>query len=208
MNRGLAIRTALFLAAVLSTGCMRAAGVAPVPSTAPRVPAGSSLHAAPDAAQVQFRKGVQLLEKGQAQEARYVFEKLRDDHPRNGIFHADLGVTYKRLGLLPEAIASYQKALEIDRGDAAIYYNMGIALRESGQFRKAEEAYKTALAIYPDFTDAHYNLAVLYDLYLNEPGQAIEHYRRFLDLGGGNSDEIQIWIAALQKRSDESGKMP
>jgi len=201
VNHNFRIRAAaVFFLALLSAGCLRAAAVAPVRSVPTRV--------SPDPTVVQFRKGVQLLEKGQTQEARSVFEKLRDDHPRIGIFHADLGVTYKRLGLLPEAIASYQRALEIDRGDAAIYYNMGIALRESGEFRKAEQAYKTALVIYPDFTDAHYNLAVLYDLYLNEPDEAIAHYRRFLDLGGGNSDEIQIWIAALQKRTDPAGAAP
>jgi tetratricopeptide (TPR) repeat protein len=194
--------------AIVSAGCVRAVGNSPAPIPGPRPALAPSGASRPDAAQNQFTKGVHLLEKGQTEEARFVFEKLRDDYPKISVFYVNLGVTYKRLGLLPEAITSYQRALEIDRGDAAIYYNMGIALREAGEFRKAEQSYKTALVIFPDFMDAHYNLAVLYDLYLNQPNEAIEHYRRYLELGGGSLDEVQIWIAALQKRMNESGKAP
>jgi tetratricopeptide (TPR) repeat protein len=151
---------------------------------------------------------VRLLEDGKNEEARLLFERLRNRYPKMGIVYMNLGVTYKRLGLLTEAIESYQRALEIERGDAEIYYNLAIALREEGEFRKSEAAYKTALIISPGFADAHYNLAVLYDLYLNDPGEAIRHYQRFLELGGGDSKEIQIWISALQKRIDESRRSP
>jgi tetratricopeptide (TPR) repeat protein len=198
-HRRLMISVAVFLFASILAGCLRTARVAPAPETPP-VSVNPAPNAGSEAVVLQFRKGVHLLEKGETKEARFVFEKLRDDHPQISMYYVNLGVTYKRLGLLPEAIASYQHALEIDRDDAGIYYNMGIALRESGEFRKAEQAYKTALVILPDFMDAHYNLAVLYDLYLDEPDRAVEHYRRYLDLGGGNPDEVQIWITALEKR--------
>jgi tetratricopeptide (TPR) repeat protein len=201
----------LFLS-ILSIGCIRSAGIISAPAPPRPVTAevrnGLSPNSQLDATLVQFKKGVQLLENGRTEEARLLFEGLRDIYPRMSIFHVNLGVTYKRLGLLPEAISSYQRALEIERGDAEIHYNLAIALREQGEFRKSEEAYKTALAISPDFMDAHYNLAVLYDLYLNEPAEAIRHYQRFLELGGGDPKEIQIWITALQKRMDESRRSP
>lgn len=201
----------LFLT-ILSVGCIRSAGMGSDPVSSrpvtPEVRNSLSSHAQLDATLVQFKKGVQLLENGRTEEARLLFEGLRDVYPRMSIFHVNLGVTYKRLGLLPEAISSYQRALEIERDDAGIHYDLAIALREHGEFRKSEEAYKTALAISPDFMDAHYNLAVLYDLYLNEPAEAIRHYQRFLELGGGDPKEIQIWITALQKRMDESRRSP
>jgi tetratricopeptide (TPR) repeat protein len=201
--------TGIIFLSMLSVGCMRTAALFSVPASPPQAtpelrkgpPPDSKL----DAALVQFNKGIQFLESGRTKEARSQFEKLRDAYPKMSIFHANLGVAYKRLGLLPEAISSYQRALEIDRRTADVYYNMAIALREQGEFRKAEEAYRTALAISPDFRDAHYNLAVLYDLYLNQPDEAIRHYQNFLEQGGEGSKEIQIWIVALQKRMDGSG---
>jgi len=195
-----------------SAGCIRTSPVSPVPAVSsqpvPEFRNDLSRPPEPDGSLLQFKQGVRFLENGKNEEARLLFERLRDSYPKTGILYVNLGVTYKRLGLLSEAIASYQRALEIDRSDAEVYYNLAIALREEGEFRKAEAAYKTALIISPDFTDAHYNLAVLYDLYLNDPGEAIRHYQRFLELGGGDSKEIQIWISALQKRIDESRRAP
>jgi len=213
MRRFGPIKGFLFLVLLMSSvGCMRTSAIvarpeAPAPA-APEARNDLSRRTEPGGPLLQFKQGVQLLENGQNDEARHLFEKLRDTYPKMSVIYKDLGVTYKRLGLIPEAVASYQRALEIERGDAEVYYNLAIALREQGEFRKAEEAYKTALAISPDFMDAHYNLAVLYDLYLNEPNEAIRHYQRFLELGGGDPKEIQIWIAALQKRTDESKRSP
>jgi len=202
----------IFILGTMSAGCIRSSSISSVPAaTMPAAPAVRNdppRRSEPDGALLQFKKGVQLLENGQNEEARLLFERLRNAYPKMGIVYMNLGVTYKRLGLLPEAISSYQRALEIERGDAEVYYNMAIALREQGEFRKAEAAYKTALVISPDFVDAHYNLAVLYDLYLNDPDDAIRHYQRFLELGGGDSKEIQIWISALQKRIDETRRSP
>jgi len=197
---------------LLSVGCMRTTGRFSVPTTPSPAVSEARVTLPPDskrdAALAQFNKGIQLLESGQTKEARLLFERLRDAYPNMSIFHVNLGVAYKRLGLLPEAISSYQRAVEIDRADADVHYNLAIALREHGEFHKAEEEYKTTIGITPDFRDAHYNLAVLYDLYLNRPEEAIRYYRRFMELGGGDSKEIQIWISALQKRMDESGRSP
>jgi len=195
-----------------SAGCIRTPSMPSVPAVssqpAPQIRNDSSRPSEPDGSLLEFKQGVHLLENGKNEEARLLFERLRNNYPKMGIVYMNLGVTYKRLGLLPEAIASYQRALEIERGDAEIYYNLAIALREEGEFRKSEAAYKTALIISPEFADAHYNLAVLYDLYLNDPGEAIRHYQRFLEVGGGDSKEIRIWISALQKRIDESRRSP
>lgn len=203
-------RTATLLGVVgcmLSVGCMRTAALHSARPDSPGAARDLSPRSDPDAVLVRLNKGVRLLENGESKQARLLFEKLRDDYPRISIFHVNLGVTYKRLGLLPDAITSYQRALELERGNAEVYYDLAIALREQGEFLKAEQAYKTALTLSPGFRDAHYNLAVLYDLYLDEPEEAVQHYRRFLDLGGGDPEEIEIWITALQKRMDESGRV-
>lgn len=201
-----------FAVGTMAAGCIRAVPMSSETAgsiqTVPAVPNDFPRHPGPDGALLQFKKGVKLLENGQNEEARQLFERLRSLYPQMGVVYMNLGVSYKRLGLLPEAVSSYQHALEYERGDAEIYYNLAIALREQGEFRHAEAAYKTSLAISPDFADAHYNLAVLYDLYLNEPDEALRQYQRFLELGGENSKEIQVWISVLQKRIDESRRSP
>jgi tetratricopeptide (TPR) repeat protein len=157
---------------------------------------------------LRFQKGTSLVENGKLKEAKTVFENLRSNYPHVSVFHNNLGVVYKRLGLLPDAVAAYQEAIKIQPQYPEAYYNLGIALREQGEFRQAEDAYRLALNAAPDFRDANYNLAVLYDLYLNEPDKAIEHYQTYLAAGGEGRDEVTIWIAALEKRLERAKETP
>lgn len=193
-------------------GCTRATLPPPAPAPAPSAARADEPRAAEarklDHALLHFQKGATLLESGKFNEAKTVFEGLRTTYPHVSVFHNNLGVVYKRLGLLNEAIASYRQAITIHPGYSEAYYNLAIALREQGRFREAEEAYRRAIDSAPDFRDAHYNLAVLYDLYLNEPEKAIEHYETYLVSGGEGREEVTIWIAALQKRAGRPQEAP
>jgi len=158
-----------------------------------------------DAVIHQFQKGIRLLRQDKAKKAKTLFETLRNDHPGVSVFHLNLGVAYKRLGRLEDAMHAYRQAISIAQrnpggGYAEAYYNLAIVLREQGRFKDAETAYLRAITIDPDFQDAYFNLAVLYDLYLNEPAKAIHHYRKHIALRQGTDEEIDIWIAALEKR--------
>ncbi len=198
----------LWLLLVATAGCTRAA--LPPPSSIPAATAARTDESPAaeakrlDQVLLQFQKGTTLAESGKFKEARTVFESLRTNYPHVSVFHNNLGVVYKRLGLLPEAVAAYQQALKIQPHYPEAYYNLGLALREQGEFRQAEVAYRRALDSSPDFRDANYNLAVLYDLYLNEPEKAITHYETYLASGGEGRDEVTIWIAALQKRAERT----
>jgi tetratricopeptide (TPR) repeat protein len=184
-------------------GCTRVALPPPAPTPSSTRPAeqhttdGRKL----DQVLLQFQKGITLLENNKFKEARTLFETLRESYPHVSVIHNNLGVAYKRLGLIPEAEASYRQAIQIHPSYAEAYYNLAIALRERGEFGKAEGAYQEAISKDPLFRDAHYNLGVLYDLYLNEPAKAIGHYQVYLESGGDGQEEMAIWIAALQKRT-------
>ena len=62
---------------------------------------------------------------------------------------------------------------------------------ESGDFRVAVTLYKRVLRTAPEASQAHLELGVLYDQKLNEPIDAIYHYRQFLELEP-NSDRRQV----------------
>jgi len=157
-----------------------------------------------DAVLLQFQKGIQLLESGKAAEARSLFEALRDRYPEVSVIYNNLGVTYKRLNLLEEAARSYQKAIALQGGGyAEAHYNLAIIFREQGAFRKAEAVYREVISLNPEFEDAHYNLAVLYDLYLDNPEEALQHYMKYMELVDGDHLEMELWVAALQKRLPE-----
>ncbi|WP_188465532.1 tetratricopeptide repeat protein [Marivirga lumbricoides] len=61
-----------------------------------------------------------------------------------------------------EARAKISEAIEKDPTNANLYFNLGYLHEELKQPEKAEQAYKKAVELDPDYLDANYNLAVFY----------------------------------------------
>ena len=92
----------------------------------------------------------------------------------------NLGNVFHEVGDLDAAIASYQRALEIDR-DCDTYLNLGNALRERGDLPEAIDNYHLALQINPEYVDAYNNLGEA----LKEQGKymaAIANFKQGLKL--------------------------
>ena len=70
------------------------------------------------------------------------------------------GLVLNKLGRLDEAIRILTPTANRVR-DALVEYNLAGALAKKGLAPDAEQYYRTALAIKPDFTEAHYDLALM-----------------------------------------------
>ena len=77
---------------------------------------------------------------------------------QNPIAHNNLGNALAARGQFDEAIAHYQKALEIKPDYVEAHNNLGLALAGRGQVDEAIDHYRKALDINPDYVEAHYNL--------------------------------------------------
>ncbi|MBI3595782.1 MAG: tetratricopeptide repeat protein [Nitrospirae bacterium] len=157
-----------------------------------------------------YGQGLSYLERGQLENAQGIFESLAQSNPDRIEIHNALGVLYRRRGMLDKSIAEYMKAIALSESltstvsgqavSAEVYNNLAIAHREHGDFRKAEEAYQKSIKLNPNFAAAYYNLGVLYDLYLNQPSDAVRCYREYERLAGQNQT-VDVWIADLEQRT-------
>ena len=77
---------------------------------------------------------------------------------RNPLAHYNLGVALAGRGRFDEAIAHFQKALEIKPDYAEAHANLGAALAGRGRVDEAIAHYQKALEIKPDYAEAHCNL--------------------------------------------------
>ena len=92
------------------------------------------------------------------------------------ITESNLAAALQAEGRVDEALAHYQKAIDIEPGYAPAYNNMGTALRAKGNLDAAVSTYRRALEVMSNYPDAHYNLAnALMDQ--NKPVEAGEHFR-------------------------------
>jgi len=81
--------------------------------------------------------------------------------------HFDAGNSFKDLGQLNEAIASYQSAIELNREYVEAYVNLGSVLVRMQRYSEALEPFRKATEIRPDFELAQQNLRQL-EAFLHE----------------------------------------
>lgn len=100
-----------------------------------------------------------------------------------------------------QAVDYYVKAIEINKVNINAYLRLARAQRLLGYFLHAQNTYAKVLSIWPDFPEAHLNLAVLYDIYLNHPLRAQKHMEAYQFLTDGTNDEVAGWLSEIQQRT-------
>ena len=100
-----------------------------------------------------------------------------------------------------EASADYHKALEINPENVNAYIALARVQRVLGQFNLAQNTLEKALLLWKDFPEAHLNLGILYDVYLNQAKKAQQHMEAYLFLTQYRSVEVKKWLQEVQSRT-------
>ncbi len=113
------------------------------------VAAGLRGQAPSEAARAANRRGVELLQKGELEEAVTAFDealKLTPDYP---LALNNLGLTLAVQGQLDHALSNYQRALEYEPEFREAWSNLADALAADDQFDGAIAGYRKALTLPP-----------------------------------------------------------
>ena len=94
---------------------------------------------------------------GELAEAEAAYQKGIARDGRSEPCRVNYGLMLARLGRTSEATIQLQAVL----GPAAVQYNLASVLEQQGRREQAKAGYRKALALDPDFTDAHARLAAL-----------------------------------------------
>jgi len=146
-------------------------------------------------------QALDLMRSGDYATAIPVLHTFIGNHPELAGPYINLGIAYQQSGDNKAALAALDKAVELNPDNATAYLQRGILLRERGDFDSALEAYDKALALQPDYALVHRNIGILYDLYLQQPEQALAHYRRYLELLAKPDKTVNNWVIDLQRRT-------
>jgi tetratricopeptide (TPR) repeat protein len=184
-------------------GCATPTGREAAPAK-PGAPAAKTESWVPPAAQAAYDRALAAMKAGQDKAAETVLLELTRKYPELSGPHANLGILYYRAGRYKEAADALDQAIRINPGQAAYYNQLGMARRALGQFPEARAAYGKALDVDANYTFAHLNIAILYDLYLGELDKALTHYVRYRELNPADAKQVDKWIADLKQRSQGS----
>jgi Tfp pilus assembly protein PilF len=132
------------------------------------------------AAQLCLATARQMQEKGQVQQAIYLYEKARRDDPTLASVAHPLAFLYDQQGDGVRALAEYQKALAASPKDPDLLNDFGYYYYRRGNLDEAKKWYRQAIALAPDHKQARTNLAMV----LGNQGQFQESYELFAAVVG------------------------
>jgi tetratricopeptide (TPR) repeat protein len=115
----------------------------------------------------------------------------------NATAEENLGQAVYDQGRVKEALAHFQKAIEINPKQPFVHSLLGVAFLEQGRVEDSLAHLETAIQINPDDGDAHYNLGNTF-LQMGRAQQAIAQYSRALEI---NTYDIEArnnlaWVLA------------
>ncbi len=99
------------------------------------------------------------------------------------------------------AEAYFNKALEVNQKNLNAYAELALLQRKQGRFKVAQNTLETALKVWPDFPEAHLNLGILYDIYLNQPVKAQQHLEAYVFLNNGKNLDAKNWYKEVMSRT-------
>ncbi len=123
-------------------------------------------------------------------------------HPDDPWLLANLGLARLRLGRPQAAVEALESAQEDPAlaRDPRLLNELGMAYRRLGRFDEAERTYRRAIELAPDYAPAWRNLGILLELYLQRPDEAIPPYRRYIELTGPGTTDVDHWIVDIEHR--------
>jgi O-antigen ligase/Tfp pilus assembly protein PilF len=128
------------------------------------------------------------------------------DHPNLPL---DFAIIYIKKGMLDKAAIKLKQAISYQSDEKSmfpLYAELGNTYLQLKRYKPAEIAFKNALEINPDFTNAHYGLAGVY-LRLNQQDKALEELKKVIELAP-DSQEAKHAQNIMQQIAQEKLKAP
>lgn len=165
---------------------------APSPSTSPQ--ALSVSQSDRDA----YKKALIALNDQNLDKAQRLFNQFTRDKPELAGGYANLALIHFKRKEFDKALKQVNKALERNPEQAPALNIRAQLYIKNGKIHKAKEDYLKAIKTDPKYANAQYNLALLYDIYLQEIALAIKHYKIYLSLLKEPDKATEEWVTHLE----------
>jgi tetratricopeptide (TPR) repeat protein len=123
-------------------------------------------------------------------DARTLWQQVCHVSPDNSFARKNLGAALMNRGDFKEALAEFDRGLELDPGDAELYANRGQALFALDRLSEAEQALEEALELDPRLAQAQQHLGLL--RYLD--GRLDDAAERFIAAKDANPSLAAAWL--------------
>ena len=147
----------------------------------------------------EYLRALNALEEKNYKPASAALSKVMADNSGFVEGWGNLALAQLHNGEIQAAKQSVNNALQLEQQGAALYNLAGLIAAEDGAYKTAEQHYARALQINPNLANAHYNLALLNDIYYQNIAKAIQHYERYLALINEADPDTEAWVQELKR---------
>lgn len=186
----------LFVVLLLLTSCATTTETSIVTSS------GLSPFEQSDSERKEYKEALTLLNNNKLDAAKDIFQQFKENRP-------ELAGPYANLAIIALKNNKPEKALELVKialsknPDLAQALNLLAYLEQvSGEIKEAEKHYKEAIRNKNDYAIAHYNIALLYDVYLQDIESAIPHYEQYMKLINYEDKSTADWLEQIKQQKD------
>ena len=147
----------------------------------------------------EFKKGLSAMKEGEYSEAERFFREFIRKNPKLAGAYTNLALIYYDRDEFERSLKLVNRAIELNPEQSQALNLRAQLMIEKGEIHKARSDYLRAVELNPGYLNAQYNLALLYDIYLQDIKRAIQHYEIYLSLLNQPDEPTSEWIEQLKR---------
>ncbi len=196
---GLISALRVICAALLTSGLLACQTAPPQPEPEP-VTEPTVVEPLIDQNRLNYEVALEDLKTNRIKSAIEELKYLGNTAPDLEFIFTNLGLAYIKIKNYKGAEQAFQRAISQNNRDAVAYNHIGILNRLQGHFDKARLAYEKAIDVDPEYAQAHLNLGILYDIYLQNLKLALNQYETYQTLTDSQDKTVDRWIIDIKRR--------
>lgn len=146
-----------------------------------------------------WQNSAQLIKQKKWPEAKIALQTLLKTNPGFTGAQINLAAVQCELQQWQEAAAVLNRLPETEKSPKVLNL-LGLVAEHSGQLPQAEQYYLAAVASAAAPPEAHYNLALLYDIYWQDPQKALPFYETYAQ-ARPEDKAVSDWILEIKRKA-------
>lgn len=152
--------------------------------------------------QSALQNAKQNIDNGDFKKAENQLKTLGKKYPKDPAVAINLATIQYLIGDYDESNKTLEK-VKSQSSELPEYFNLrGLLEVKEKKFPEAEKSYLKAISLNDKFANAHYNLALLYDIYYQDIKNAFLHYTQYLSNIDHEDTETKDWVEQLKYSID------
>ena len=145
-----------------------------------------------------YKNAIVALNNNELAKAEKLFISMSERQPNIAGSWANLALISIKQDNLAQAEIYAKTALDKNPNMPQALNLSGYLAQKKGAINIAKSFYLQAISHKSDYALAHYNLALVYDVYLQDIAKAIEHYQYYLAYNEQQDENTESWLEGLK----------